>query len=144
MEGANGNYVMDGQPTPDRTNTTGISLWGGDGINILLGTSANDRLEGGPNHDALIGRGGNDHLLGEAGDDSLVPWPSASDASGAVTVDGGAGFDRVYLQGPESSYNISGCNTEDCLIRSESGGLLRLTNVEMLVFQTSTRRLKDA
>ena len=143
MEGANGNYVMDGQPTPDRDTTKGISLTGGLGRNILLGTTVSDTLQGGPDHDGLIGRGGNDHLLGEAGNDSFVPWISASESTDNVTVDGGSGFDRVYLQGPEPNYSLSPCSVSHCILRSTAGGSLHLADIEMLVFQSSTKRLND-
>ena len=143
MQGANGNYVMDGQPTPNRNTTKGIKLVGGMGRNILLGTTVSDTLQGGPDHDGLIGRGGKDHLLGEAGNDSFVPWISASESTDNVTVNGGSGFDRVYLQGPESDYSLSGCNVSHCILRSAAGGTLHLADIEMLVFQSSTKRLND-
>ena len=143
MQGANGNYVMDGQPSPDRNTTKGISLSGGTGRNILLGTPVSDTLRGGPDHDGLIGRGGGDHLHGEAGNDSFVPWISASESSDNVTVNGGSGFDRVYLQGPEPDYSLSSCSVSHCILRSTAGGTLHLTDIEMLVFQSSTKRLND-
>ena len=121
----------------------GISLYGGAGRNILLGTPADDTLQGGPDHDGLIGRGGADRLRGQAGNDSLVPWDSASGTDHSVSVDGGEGFDRVYLPEPESAYSLSGCNSQACIIRSGVGGTLHLSNVEMLVFPNSTKRLAD-
>ena len=68
VAGSSGNFVINGNPTPGRTNPedAGVTLTGGtQGRNILLGTSANDTLNGGKKHDALIGRGGNDLLKGE-------------------------------------------------------------------------------
>jgi len=143
INGANGNYVIDGNPTPDQSSENGIQLIGGEGKNILLGTPRNDTLRGGPQHDALIGRGGSDNLRGEAGDDSLVPLTSASNTSTTTTVDGGEGFDRVYLQGPQSDYNATGCHINRCTLRTDNGASIQLFNIELLVFKDSTRRLSE-
>ena len=141
IDGANGNYVMDGNPSPDRPNPKGITLEGGEGRNILLGTPANDTITGGPDHDGLIGRGGKDKLYGLGGNDNFVPWPSATEETKKVTVDGGDGFDRVYLNNDESTYNLINCNSNSCKVRSNAGAVLQLSNVEMLVFKMSNKRL---
>ena len=112
-----GNYVMDGNPTPNRTGLIGTDLTGGsEGRNILLGTPADDTLEGGSKHDALIGRGGNDKLIGNSGNDSILPWSSLTQEMGSlIVVNGGEGFDRVYLKGKQSSYKLSQpCNRDEC------------------------------
>ena len=144
IKGANGNYVMDANPTPGRDNPRGVNvIGGGDGRNILLGTPANDTLTGGAHHDALIGRGGNDLLRGDGGNDSFVPWTSTKQENSTITIDGGWGLDRVYLNGEESSYTLRTCSSNSCRIDSMAGGRLNLTGVEMLVFQSSSRRLRD-
>ena len=124
MEGTvPGNYVMDGNPTPDRSGPEGINLTGGsEGRNILLGTPSDDVLKGGSNHDALIGRGGNDELRGNNGNDSILPWSSTTQEMGSlVVVSGGDGFDRVYLTGEQSTYLLSGsCNRGECYLVSAS------------------------
>ena len=144
IAGANGHYVIDGHPTPTRNNSEGggVTLEGGARRNILLGTPADDILVGGPNHDGLIGRGGNDELYGNAGNDNIVPWVSTSAETTTVTVDGGEGFDRIYLKDLEANYNLD-CNGNSCELESNSGGRLILSNVEMLMFKTSTKRLVD-
>lgn len=141
IDGANGNYVIDGNPSPDRPNPKGITLEGGAGRNILLGTPANDTLIGGPEHDGLIGRGGKDNLYGLNGNDNFVPWPSATTETMKVTVDGGDGFDRVYLNNDESTYNLTACDSTSCKVDSNANGVLQLSNVEMLVFKMSNKRL---
>ena len=141
IEGANGNYVMDGNPSPTRSDPKGITLEGGEGRNIILGTPADDELKGGPDHDGLIGRGGTDKLDGLAGNDNFVPWPSVTKETTSVTVNGGDGFDRVYLYGDESSYTLTNCTSNTCDVGSGSDGMLQLSNVEMLIFKTSNRRL---
>jgi len=144
IEGANGNYVIDGHPTPTRVNPEGggVTLGGGAGRNILLGTPADDILEGGPDHDGLIGRGGSDELFGNAGNDNIVPWVSTSAETTTVTINGGDGFDRVYLKDIEANYSLD-CSGNSCELQSKSGGKLMLSNVEMLMFKTSTNRLID-
>ena len=144
IAGANGHYVIDGYPTPTRNNPQGggVTLEGGARRNILLGTPADDTLVGGPNHDGLIGRGGNDELYGNEGNDNIVPWVSNSAETTTVTIDGGDGFDRVYLKDIEANYDLN-CNRNSCNLRSNSGGKLILSNVEILMFQASTNRLID-
>lgn len=141
IEGANGNYVIDGNPSPIRSDPKGLTLEGGEGRNILLGTPANDTLNGGPDHDGLIGRGGKDNLYGFGGNDNFVPWLSADHETEKVTVNGGDGFDRVYLNGDELTYSLINCSSGSCKVRSASGGVLNLSSVEMLVFKASSRRL---
>ncbi len=145
IDGANGNYVMDGNPTPGRDNPKTVLLKGGEGRNILLGTTAADILEGGPKHDALIGRGGDDTLLGNAGNDSLLPWSSTSQENSIVSIDGGDGYDRVYLKNEASAYSFSSinCSSSYCLKSNAREGKLNLSNVEQLVFKNSIQTLNQ-
>ena len=144
IEGANSNYVMDANPTPGRDDSTGVNVIGGaDGRNILLGTPANDTLTGGTHHDALIGRGGEDFLSGDEGNDSFVPWTSTKQENSTITIHGGWDFDRVYLNGEESTYTLRDCSSNSCKIDSSTGGRLNLTGVEMLVFRSTSRRLTN-
>ena len=141
IEGSNTNYVMDGNPSPTRSNSEGVTIQGGEGRNILLGTTSADTLRGGPDHDGLIGRGGTDTLEGHGGNDNFVPWPSANEETSSVSIDGGEGFDRVYLNSDESSYSLINCTSRSCEVNSNSNGELDLSNVEMLVFRTSSKRI---
>ena len=144
ITGANSNYVIDANPTPGRNDAKGVKVNGGtEGRNILLGTSANDTLTGGDYHDALIGRGGDDLLSGNGDNDSFVPWPSITQESSTVSINGGMGFDRVYLKGEESTYTLLGCSSNYCRIGSSGGGRLTLTDVELLVFKSSSLRLTN-
>jgi prepilin-type N-terminal cleavage/methylation domain-containing protein len=141
IEGANGNYVIDGNPSPIRSHPRGLTLEGGAGRNILLGTPADDTLKGGPDHDGLIGRGGKDKLYGFDGNDNFVPWPSETNENENVIVNGGDGFDRIYLNNKKSSYSLNHCDSNSCKVTSASNGVLELSNVEMLVFKASNQRL---
>lgn len=142
-----GNFVLDGNPSPNRKNDSyGIKIFGGEGRNVLLGTSLNDTIEGGPHHDALIGRGGSDSLSGFEGDDNIIPFSENSAESDEIEVDGGQGFDRVYMQKNKSDYIISNCNNGSCdikLILSEKEATATLSNVEQLVFKDQKCKTQD-
>ena len=143
MKGGNRNYVMDGAPTPNQSGNNGVVLEGGIiGRNILLGTSNDDTLRGGRNNDGLIGRGGRDFLFGGEGNDNFVPWPSASKQNVDVNIEGGDDFDRVYLEGSQSSYSRIACTISSCNIRSNSGGTLYLSNVEMVIYNDHVENLE--
>ena len=139
MQGANGNYVLDGNPSPSRNNPSRITLIGGaQGRNILLGSPADDFIEGGEKHDALIGRGGNDQLEGNDGNDSFLPWSATSQQAGSsISINGGKGFDRVYLKGNQNTYLVApDCDDIQCEVRLSSTNniILRLTSVEQIIF----------
>ena len=142
-----GNYVMDGSPTPGRQNNdNGIDLAGGEGRNVLLGTSLNDKIRGGPEHDALVGRGGSDVLEGLEGDDSIIPFSENSTETDVVEVDGGEGFDRVYMQENQSNYSTTNCNSSGCDIKvrlSGEGATANLSNVEQLIFKDKIVKISD-
>ena len=117
------------------------------GRNILLGTPASDILTGGNKHDALIGRGGDDQLNGGQGNDSFLPWTSTSQEEGSlINLDGGDGFDRVYLKGEASRYKLStACNKESCdlsLTTEDDVVILMLEDVEQIVFKGSVFNLE--
>lgn len=142
MQGVNGNYVMDGNPTPNRNNPSRVTLIGGQqGRNILLGSPADDFIEGGEKHDALIGRGGNDQLEGKGGNDSFLPWSETSQQAGStISINGGTGFDRVYLKGDQNTYLMAPkCDDNTCEVRLSSSNkiILRLISVEQIIFNNN-------
>ena len=144
MQGANGNYVMDGNPTPKRNNPSRVTLIGGQrGRNILLGSPADDFMEGGEKHDALIGRGGNDQLDGKGGNDSFLPWSETSQQAGStISINGGVGFDRVYLKGNQNTYLLAPkCDDITCEVRLSSSNqiILNLRSIEQIIFNNSLR-----
>jgi len=91
---ANGSSVTNGTSGADtldfHTNTTGVTLSGGDGNDHLIGGSGDDYLYGGAGDDHLEGGAGNDHLYGGAGNDIL------EGGDGNDYLDGGAGADKLY------------------------------------------------
>ena len=146
LAGSNGNYVIDGNPTPERSNSLGIVIEGGlNGRNVLLGTTANDTLKGGNKHDALIGRGGDDQIEGQAGDDSILPWSSANNEAGEIDVNGGPDFDRIYLLNTQSDYKLtSDCDDVYCRIETQNGnGILRLKNIEQIIYSNAINTLRQ-
>ena len=67
--------------------TTGGSLDGGDGDDMLTGAAGADTLTGGAGNDTLMGMGGADELMGGAGNDTL------DGGADADMLTGGAGND---------------------------------------------------
>jgi Ca2+-binding RTX toxin-like protein len=71
------------------------------GIENLIGGSANDILTGDGNANRLEGGGGNDTINGGAGDDVILGGDGndiITGGLGADAIDLGTGFDRVYFQ----------------------------------------------
>uniref|UniRef100_UPI00260C08C0 calcium-binding protein n=2 Tax=unclassified Novosphingobium TaxID=2644732 RepID=UPI00260C08C0 len=75
-------------------------LLGSSGDDRLAGTSANDTLIGGAGNDLLIGRDSNDDLLGGTGDDTL------EGGAGADLLDGGTGLDTVDYTTSASAVSV--------------------------------------
>ncbi|WP_373503392.1 calcium-binding protein [Aestuariivirga sp.] len=68
---------LGGQDVVDGSGLTGMLLTvnGGDGDDVLIGSAAADSLNGGEGDDVLIGGGGVDALDGGTGDNILIPSP---------------------------------------------------------------------
>lgn len=70
-----------------------ILIHGGDGDDLLIGTTRAEWLVGGPGNDTLDGGGGHDTLDGGAGDDRIMLTPDA-------VAYGGAGADTFVVTAP--------------------------------------------
>ena len=139
------NYVIDASPTPTGQSVEGgVTITGGQlGRNILLGTSQDDSITGGPFDDVIIGRNGSDTLQGSGGNDSFLPWSKSSSTN--ATIDGGLGLDSVYIdKNNQSVEKDSACNASECMITGGDSGTLSITNVEILVFKDTSIRLSDS
>ncbi len=71
---------------------------GGDGGNVLIGSSGNDTLQGGREPDIILGRAGNNNIEGVRGDNVLIGGPGNDQLSGGPGSDvivGGAGANRI-------------------------------------------------
>lgn len=90
-------------------------LFGGDGIDTIIGGSANDSLDGGDGADSINAGAGNDSILGGDGAD-LISGDDGNDSidggNGQDTINGGAGDDNVYAgNGNDSIFGDAGNDT---------------------------------
>ena len=88
--------------------SAGVSCYGGDGSQELIGSSGNDRVFGQRGNDILKGNAGSDELFGGVGDESLI-----SGGAGNDLLSGGLGTDT--LNGNQDSDLIRGDGTIDTL-----------------------------
>jgi VCBS repeat-containing protein len=75
--------------TSDRYSLGDITVYGGDGNDVIWSSSGNDTLYGGNGNDELDGGLGADKMVGGAGNDTLIGQ------DGNDTLDGGAGNDVI-------------------------------------------------
>jgi len=95
------------------------------GVNQVLGTAGDDRLEGTSGSDLLRGDLGNDVLIGSSGSDTL---------------DGGEGLDAVRYNASSLNYSLSGSG-DTVLVGSSMSGSDSLQNVERLHFRDQSYAL---
>lgn len=86
----------------------GVSCYGGDGSQKLIGSSGADKIFGQRGNDILEGRAGNDQLFGGVGDESLISGEGGNDL-----LSGGLGTDQ--LNGNQESDLIRGDGTIDTI-----------------------------
>lgn len=72
---------------------------GREGNDHITGSTLNDLIYGGAGNDHIISGGGNDYIYGEAGDDLINMLNT-----GISYADGGAGFDKFFLNNKSGSY----------------------------------------
>lgn len=112
VDGGNGNDVVDARLAFGRFAIVGqrqASRWfnGGDGHDVILGSSANDSLYGGAGNDRLYGMGGDDWLHGGAGVDCLLGGEGndmMQGGSGRNVLLGGEGNDRFFVVSYSGTY----------------------------------------
>lgn len=134
--------VIDALPQPRDPNLAdseylGATIYGLGGRNILLGTPGPDTIYGGDDADTLIARGGADTLDGGNGNNSYLPWGDRVNSSSFsnVAINGGAGLDVVYLRGTRAQFSeTTGCTRISCTL-SALGGILSMSNVDVLIFK---------
>lgn len=73
-----------------------LTVYGGEGADVITGGLNADVLNGGPGDDTLAGAGGNDQLNGDEDDDT---FDEGTLANGSDTFDGGLGTDIVDYSG---------------------------------------------
>jgi Ca2+-binding RTX toxin-like protein len=101
----------------DFPSLTGISIDGGDGADHLIGSTLDDRIEGGDGPDTLDGQDGDDDLRGNDGDDLITG------GRGNDRVNGGSGTD--YLDGGEGDDRLLGGRGDDVLMGNGGDDILR-------------------
>jgi Ca2+-binding RTX toxin-like protein len=89
------------------------------GVEIIIGTSFNDKIVGSDNTDILVGGAGSDSLYGGAGSDELYG------GTGNDFLSGGTGSD--YFVGGQGSDTISGGSGFDMVDYSDEGGKSGIT-----------------
>jgi Ca2+-binding RTX toxin-like protein len=94
--------------------SSSFNINGGDGNDLIFGTTNADSLVGGAGADILTGFGGNDTLVGGAGNDTLVAIKDTSPTESVLSLDGGADND---------TYVVNTINTNRMITIADSGGL---------------------
>jgi Ca2+-binding RTX toxin-like protein len=90
FDGGDGNDLLDGEET-----STQLNGEGGKGNDTLIGSSADDTLNGGIGNDSVEGEKGDDRMIGGAGNDTLE-W---DDGDGSDRMSGNAGTDTIEVEG---------------------------------------------
>jgi Ca2+-binding RTX toxin-like protein len=86
------------QPSQDNDDTTGHTLFGGAGNDMVEGGFGGDFIDGGAGNDALDGERGADMVLGGAGDDLILG------GEGDDWLEGGLGNDEIYGEQGNDTY----------------------------------------
>ena len=97
VDGAAGNDTIDASGMTDAARQ-----YGNDGDDVLIGGAGNDTQRGGAGNDRIFGNDGNDRIYGDAGADELYGGAGNDTIyadSDDTVIDGGAGTDRVIVQG---------------------------------------------
>jgi Ca2+-binding RTX toxin-like protein len=102
---------------------------GNSGDNVIDATaSTGATLDGGVGNDMLLGGSGNDSLIGGAGDDLI------DGRGGKDSIDGGAGDDRVALAGVLGDYTVARPTLADTVLTDKLGNVITVRNVEHFDF----------
>jgi Ca2+-binding RTX toxin-like protein len=104
----------------DEEDSSGLTINGSAGDDIIIGSAGADVLIGGAGNDDLHGKGGNDTLRGGDGDDKLSGGSGDDDlqgGSGDDSLEGGGGNDS--LEGGSGADSLEGGSGDDVL----TGGL---------------------
>jgi len=156
ITGGNRNDVIDGMPQPEAQGQSypGVTIEGGDGSNVLLGSYGSDTINGGSGDDIIVGRGGSDTLNGGGGQNRYLPWPSINDPQvtnletiETTAITGGPALDTVYFRGNKSDFSgVGNCTkASGCTITPTNPNLkLKLdlhAGIDVLVFRDGRQDL---
>jgi Ca2+-binding RTX toxin-like protein len=106
IDGGDGTDVLAIGPRPQRgaftLDLTNIQLTS---IELIKGSSGNDRIFGSGGRDTIFGGGGNDTLTGNGGDDVFL---FSGNGGGFDRIDGGDGFDRILGSTGDDTIGLRG------------------------------------
>ena len=114
------------QPSQDNDDTTGHTLFGGAGNDMVEGGFGDDYIDGGADNDALDGERGADMVFGGSGDDLIL---------------GGEGDD--WLEGGQGADEIYGEQGNDTYIFAKGSGLDRISDYDTTVGNVDVVRFLD-
>ncbi len=81
--------------TSQIADTAGSRMFGGSGVDVLIGGNRWDRMQGGDGNDFLFGLEGRDWMRGGVGDDTIIGGVGIDD------INGNLGADRIYVVGAD-------------------------------------------
>lgn len=133
--GGEGNDMLNGTTGDDNIDGSGgdDQLNGLGGNDTLTGGLGNDTLDGGDGNDLIFGGAGNDSLLGGAGNDTIDA------GAGNDTIDGGADADRVVLNGTFADFTIRRNADGSYTLTAGDGSVKTVSNVETYGFTDGDR-----
>ena len=99
---------------------------------LIIGTTGDDVLQGGPLNDSIQAKDGNDFLYGEGGDDLL------NGGNGADEIFGGTGSDIASYAGLSTDYVISSSVSSTTVTKIAGGEVDVLREVERIEFTNTT------
>jgi Ca2+-binding RTX toxin-like protein len=100
VNGGAGNDTIDASQVV--AGSIALTIDGGAGNDLIIGSQGNDMLLGGDGNDLVVGGHGNDTALLGTGDDTFFWNPG----DGSDTVEGQAGFDTLVFNGSNAGENI--------------------------------------
>lgn len=104
------------------------TIVGGDGMDIIVGGVGDDSISGGAGDDTIDGGAGDDTILGGSGNDVIVL------SDGVDSIEGGAGYDRLVVEGAQADYTIT-MNTDGSfeIVGGDSSATVK--GVEVVIFE---------
>ena len=147
--GQDSDFLVGGQGNDTLLGSSGSDTLRGEvGHDMLFGADGDDLLDGGFGSDWLLGGPGIDVLIGSDGDDLIIIRAGDVPAGEVETINGGAGTDRLLLNGFSRVPSLTGTSQagrrhEVDLVDPLTGGIYRITNVEQTETTQVVAKLDD-
>jgi len=110
--------------------TSGVSVLGGSGNDVITGGAYNDTINGGSGNDALTGGAGNDTLTGGANNDTVT----AGLGQDTIIFAGGSGNDTIYLSAGTATDGV----TDTVIWSFATAASLAVTNAQKTIYGFDT------